>query len=67
MHLLNLLSSVLLVVGGLNWGLVAVLDMDLVQMLFGNFGIVTDIVYGLVGLSAVHYIMQGKLIPHDHA
>ncbi len=61
MHLINLISSILLVVGAINWGLVGLLDMDLVQILFGQFGIVADIVYGLVGLSGVHYIMQGKL------
>ncbi len=60
MHLLKLISSILLVVGGLNWGLVGILHMDLVQILFGHFGI-ADIVYVLVGLSAVHYVMQGKL------
>lgn len=61
MHLINLISSILLVVGAINWGLVGLLDMDLVQILFGQFGIVATIVYGLVGLSGVHYIMQGKL------
>jgi len=61
MHLINLISSILLVLGAVNWGLVGLLDMDLVQILFGQFGIVADIVYGLIGLSGVHYIMQGKL------
>ena len=61
MHLIKLLSSILLAVGAINWGLVGLLDMDLVQILFGQFGIVTDIVYGLIGLSGVYYIMQGKL------
>jgi len=66
MHLLNLISSLLLVIGGLNLGLMGILDINLVQMLFGSFGpTVTDIVYGLVGLAAVHYIMQGKVFPHD--
>lgn len=64
MAFLGLISSILLVVGGLNWGLIAVLDMDLVQVLFGGFGsFVTDIVYGLVGLSAVYHIIQGKVFP----
>lgn len=61
MHFINLISSILLVVGAINWGLVGLLDMDLVQILFGQFGIVADIVYGLVGLSGIHYIVQGKL------
>lgn len=61
MHLINTISSILLVVGAINWGLVGLLDMDLVQILFGQFGMVTTVVYGLIGLSGVHYIMQGKL------
>jgi uncharacterized membrane protein YuzA (DUF378 family) len=61
MHLINTISSILLVVGAINWGLVGLLDMDLVQIIFGQFGVVATIVYGLVGLSGVHYIMQGKL------
>lgn len=62
MHLINLISSLLLVVGALNWGLVGILDINIVEMLFGSLGIV-NIVYGLVGLSAIHYVMQGKLFP----
>jgi uncharacterized membrane protein YuzA (DUF378 family) len=54
----DLLAAVLLVVGGLNWGLVAVAKFDLVAWVFGlDFGetnAVTRIVYGLVGLSAVY-------------
>lgn len=65
MHLIGLISPILLIVGGLNWGLVGILHMDLVQILFGNFLLlgfpVTNIVYSLIGLSAVHHIMQGKL------
>jgi uncharacterized membrane protein YuzA (DUF378 family) len=47
----------LLIVGGLNWGLVAIARFDLVAAIFGmDFGetsAITRIVYGLVGLSAV--------------
>ncbi|MDA0771349.1 MAG: DUF378 domain-containing protein [Cyanobacteria bacterium] len=63
MHLINLISSLLLVVGALNWGLVGILDINIVEMLFGSFGMVVDLVYGLIGLSSIHYIMQGKLFP----
>jgi uncharacterized membrane protein YuzA (DUF378 family) len=48
----------LLIVGGLNWGLVAIAEFDLVAWLFGeDFGTTnaaTRIVYGLVGLAAVY-------------
>jgi uncharacterized membrane protein YuzA (DUF378 family) len=57
---LNAVAAALLVVGGLNWGLVAIAEFDLVAWLFGEeFGTtnaVTRIVYGLVGLAAVYAI-----------
>lgn len=60
MRKLDLLAAVLLIVGGLNWGLVAVAKFDLVAWIFGlDFGqtnVASRIVYGLVGLAAVYAI-----------
>jgi uncharacterized surface protein with fasciclin (FAS1) repeats/uncharacterized membrane protein YuzA (DUF378 family) len=60
MRKLDLAAAALLIVGGLNWGLVAVAEFDLVAWLFGEeFGetnVVSRIVYGLVGLAAVYGI-----------
>jgi uncharacterized protein len=60
MRSLNLLAAVLLIVGGLNWGLVAIAEFDLVAWIFGEeFGTTnaaSRIVYGLVGLAAVYAI-----------
>jgi uncharacterized protein len=57
-HKLDLLAAVLLVVGGLNWGLVAVAEFDLVATLvgldFGETNAASRLVYGLVGLAAVY-------------
>jgi uncharacterized membrane protein YuzA (DUF378 family) len=57
MKTLSPIAAALLVVGGLNWGLVALFEFDLVAWLFGlDFGetnVATRLVYGLVGLSAV--------------
>ena len=58
MRKLDLLAATLLIVGGLNWGLVAVAKFDLVAWIFGlDFGqtnAASRIVYGLVGLAAVY-------------
>lgn len=43
---------VLLVVGGLNWGLVGLLNFDLVATIFGAMSLLSRVVYTLVGLSA---------------
>ena len=60
MKKLDLLAATLLIVGGLNWGLVAIAEFDLVAWLFGEeFGttnVASRLVYGLVGLAAVYGI-----------
>ena len=61
MRKLDLLAATLLIVGGLNWGLVAIVKFDLVAWIFGlEFGqtnAASRIVYGLVGLAAVYGIV----------
>ena len=60
MRTLDLTAAALLIVGGLNWGLVALAEFDLVAWIFGeDFGstnVASRIVYGLVGLAAVYAI-----------
>jgi uncharacterized membrane protein YuzA (DUF378 family) len=60
MKKLDWLAVTLLIVGGLNWGLVAVANFDLVAWIFGlEFGqtnAASRVVYGLVGLAAVYSI-----------
>ena len=67
MKKIDLVTAILLVVGGLNWGLVAIANFDLVAAIFGlDFGetnIATRIVYGLVGLSAVYQATQLRALP----
>lgn len=53
MQPLNVLTLILLVVGGLNWGLVGAFNFDLVAAIFGEGSALARIVYGLVGLSAI--------------
>ena len=43
----------LLIVGGLNWGLIGLLQFDLVAKVFGSWPWVVRIIYILVGVSAV--------------
>ncbi len=66
MKKLDIVAATLLLVGGLNCGLVAVAKFDLVAAIFGlDFGetnAATRVVYGLVGLSAVYGI--ASLVGH---
>jgi uncharacterized protein len=54
MKTVDVIVAVLLVVGGLNWGLVGAFEFDLVATLFGAMSPVTRVVYVLFGLSAVY-------------
>jgi uncharacterized protein len=60
MKALNILTIILLVVGGLNWGLVGFLNFDLVASIFGEMKPISRIVYSLVGLSAVFQAVAWK-------
>lgn len=51
---LGLIATILLVVGGLNWGLVGLANFDLVATLFGAASAISKVVYVLVGLAAVY-------------
>lgn len=53
MNVLNKVTLLLLIVGGLNWGLVGLLNFDLVAAIFGEMSLLSRVVYSLVGLSAV--------------
>ena len=51
---LRVLTLVLLIVGGLNWGLWGLLEFDLVAAVFGgNTSMLSKVVYTLVGVSGV--------------
>ncbi len=59
MKSLHMVTFILLVVGGLNWGLYA-FDFNLVEKLLGSWPTVEMIVYVLVGLSAVFELVTHK-------
>lgn len=56
MKALNLASLALIIIGGLNWGLVGFFEWDLVSALFGSGSFLARTVYSLVGLSALWQI-----------
>ena len=62
----DVIAAVLVVVGALNWGLVAVAGFDLVAALFGmGFGEVSPlsaVVYGLVGVAGAYQALFFKRV-----
>ena len=53
MKVLNTIVLVLIIIGALNWGLIALFSFDLVAWLFGNMTMLSRLVYGLVGLAGL--------------
>lgn len=62
MRSIDVLAAVLLVVGGLNWGLVGTANFDLVATLFGAGSLLAKVVYTLVGVAAVYQAVTFKAI-----
>jgi uncharacterized membrane protein YuzA (DUF378 family) len=54
------LAWVLVIIGGLNWGLVGFFGYDVVAAIFGNMSTLTKVIYDLVGLSALYLIFAGR-------
>ena len=57
MKAVNLVTLLLVIVGGLNWGLVGLFSFDLVAAIFGSGSLLARIVYILVGVSAAWQIV----------
>jgi uncharacterized membrane protein YuzA (DUF378 family) len=57
MKALNIATLVLVIVGGVNWGLVGLFDFDLVAAILGSGSLLSRIVYILVGLSALWQVV----------
>lgn len=53
---LDWIALILLIIGGLNWGLVGIFKFDLVQAIFGSVPVLRDIIYILVGIAALYTI-----------
>ena len=53
MQTLQKVALVLIMIGAINWGLIGLFDFNLVESLFGEDNIMTNIVYVLVGISGI--------------
>ena len=50
------IAIILVIIGGLNWGLVGLFEFNLVQAIFGEMSVISKAIYTLVGLSALYLI-----------
>jgi uncharacterized protein len=68
MNALDWIAYTLVLIGGVNWGLIGLFDYNLVAALFGEMSGFTRVVYTLVGLSAVYLVATAvKLANNYHA
>ena len=54
-HLVNTIATILLLIGGISWGLVGAFGFEIISTIFGDSSL-TRIIYVLVGLSALYRI-----------
>ena len=62
MKTIDVIVAILLIIGGLNWGLVGIFSFDLVAAIFGAMSALSRIIYILVGLSALYQALLWKAI-----
>lgn len=55
--ILATVAEALVIIGGLNWGLVGIANMNLVELLFSSVPVLVTIIYLLVGLSALYMLL----------
>ncbi|MEK7571048.1 MAG: DUF378 domain-containing protein [Patescibacteria group bacterium] len=48
------IAFVLVIIGGLNWGLVGLFNVDLVQVIFGSIPWLAEVIYTVVGVATVY-------------
>lgn len=56
MKTLDLIVIILLIIGGINWGLVGLFDFNLVGYIFSSIPLIAKLIYDLVGLAAIYKI-----------
>ena len=54
MSALKTIALILVIIGGLNWGLIGLLELNIVTIIFGEMSLLSRIIYGLVGLAAAY-------------
>lgn len=60
MSSLDWIAMALMIIGGINWGLIGLLDFDLVAFLFGEQSLVSRIIYLAVGIAALYSLYLGS-------
>jgi uncharacterized membrane protein YuzA (DUF378 family) len=65
MKALNITALVLIIIGGINWGLVGFFDYNLVDALFGSGSVLSRTVYAIVGVAALWSVYGSSAMMSD--
>jgi uncharacterized protein len=65
MNFWDWLALILVVIGGINWGLVGFFNFNLVDAIFGTMSVVSRIVYALVGISAIYVAFMPAMLTNE--
>jgi uncharacterized membrane protein YuzA (DUF378 family) len=60
LNALDWVAMALITIGGLNWGLMGLFDIDFVASIFGQMSALTRVIYTLIGVSALYSIYSGS-------
>jgi uncharacterized membrane protein YuzA (DUF378 family) len=53
MKIVDKIALALVVIGAINWGLIGILNFNLVDAIFGTMSVISRIIYALVGISGL--------------
>ena len=59
----DVVVTVLLLIGGLNWGLIGFFGIDIIAAIFGELAFVSRLIYALVGICALYELVQWREMP----
>jgi uncharacterized membrane protein YuzA (DUF378 family) len=64
MNVLNAIVLILMIVGALNWGLVGLFNLDLVERIFHGLPAVSRVLFIIVGLAGIYAIVFFNMFYH---
>ena len=65
-HKFDFIALLLVIIGGLNWGLVGLFELDLVAAIFGSMSVLSRIIYILVAIGALYTAVRSPSFAHMH-
>lgn len=66
MGAIDWLAMVMMIIGGINWGLVGLMNVDLVATAFGDGSTASRAVYAMVGLAALYSVYTASKMASDN-